>query len=77
MVLGFSNSKGVSLVNDLPLALSVPQVAELLSIGRNTAYELVRSRQIRSVRIGRSIRVPRSALDEYLNAPTNDSNRIA
>lgn len=64
-------------MNDLPLALSVPEVAKLLKIGRNTAYELVRSRQIRSVRIGRQIRVPRSALEEYLNAPTNDHGQIA
>ena len=38
----------------------------LLGIGRNTAYELIRSGQIRSVRIGRQIRIPREALLEFL-----------
>lgn len=71
-VLGFSSSRGVIPVSDLPLALSVPQVAELLNIGRNTVYELVRSHQLRSVRIGRQIRIPRSALEDYLNGPTNE-----
>ena len=31
-----------------------------------TNFELVRSGQLRSVRIGRSIRIPRDALVEYL-----------
>ncbi len=38
----------------------------VLGIGRNTAYELVRSGQIRSVRIGRQIRVPKEAVINYL-----------
>lgn len=37
----------------------------LLGIGRNTAYELIRSGQIRSVRIGRQIRIPREALLDF------------
>ena len=32
----------------------------------DTAYELIRSGQIRSVRIGRQIRIPRDALLEFL-----------
>ena len=46
----------------LPLFLTVPQVAAVLGIGRNTAYSLVRSGQLRSVRVGRQIRVPKDAL---------------
>ena len=34
----------------LPIVLSVEQVAKVLGIGKNTAYELVRSGRIRSVR---------------------------
>ena len=40
----------------------------ILGIGRNTAYELVRSGQIRSIKIGRQIRVPRGAVVEFLGA---------
>ena len=39
----------------------------VLDIGRNTAYELVRSGQIRSIRIGRQLRIPRDAVVEFLN----------
>lgn len=41
-------------------------VAVAINLGRNTAYELIRSGQIRSVRIGRQIRISREALLEFL-----------
>ncbi len=50
----------------LPLMLRVDDLPKLLSIGRNTAYELVRSGQIRSIKIGRCYRIPRDAVAEYL-----------
>ncbi len=46
-------------LNDLPMILRVEDLMPLLGIGRNTAYELIRSGQIRSVRIGRQIRIPK------------------
>ena len=52
--------------DDLPLALRVEDLMPILGIGRNTAYELVRSRKIRSIKIGRQIRIPRDAIVEYL-----------
>lgn len=54
-------------LNDLPMILRVEDLMPLLGIGRNTAYELIRSGQIRSVRIGRQIRVPRETLREFLD----------
>lgn len=38
----------------------------LLNIGRNSAYEMVRSGRIRSFRLGRSYRVPIEAVEEFL-----------
>ena len=52
--------------------LKVEDLAHMLSIGRNTAYELVRSGKIRSVKIGRSYRIPYSAVEDYLNASAED-----
>ena len=52
--------------DDLPLTLRVEDLMPILGIGRNTAYKLVRSGQIRSVRIGRQIRIPKDAILEYL-----------
>ena len=50
-----------------PLVLRVEDLMPILSIGRNSAYALVRSGAIRSVRIGRQLRIPRDALEEFLN----------
>ena len=52
--------------DDLPLTLRVEDLMPILGIGRNSAYELVRSGQIRSVKIGRQIRVPKEAVIDYL-----------
>lgn len=51
---------------NLPLVLKVEDLMRLLSVSRNAAYALVKSGTIRSVRIGRSYRVPRDAFLEYL-----------
>ena len=52
--------------DDLPLTLRVEDLMPILNIGRNTAYELVRSKQIYSVKIGRQLRIPKQALIDYL-----------
>ena len=56
----------VTNMSNLPLALTVLEAGQVLRVGRSVTYELVRSGQLRSVRIGRSIRIPRDALVEYL-----------
>lgn len=43
---------------DHPLTLTVEQAAKLLGIGRSTAYELVHTGDIPSLRLGRRIVVP-------------------
>ena len=62
-----TNYSTVTKFNELPLALTVTEAGQVLRIGRNVAYDLVRSGQLRSVRVGRNIRIPRDALAEYLN----------
>ncbi len=46
--------------------LSVEETAEILGIGRNSAYEGVRTGEIPSIRIGKRILVPRLALERIL-----------
>ena len=53
-------------LHELPVTLRVEELMPILGIGRNTAYELIRSGQMRSIRIGRQIRIPRDALLEFL-----------
>lgn len=61
------NTNNIITPENLPLVLSVPELAAVLQIGRNAAYNLVKSGEIRCVRIGRNIRIPQSALLNYLN----------
>lgn len=53
---------------EIPAILTVPQLAEFLNIGRNAAYDLVNSNQIKVIRIGKNIRIPRHAVLAYLEA---------
>jgi excisionase family DNA binding protein len=46
--------------------LTVEQAAEVLGVGRNSAYEAVRRGEIPVVRIGRRLVVPRAALERML-----------
>jgi excisionase family DNA binding protein len=50
------------------LALTVPEVAQLLGIGQTLAWKLVRSGEIRSRHIGRAVRVPVEAVEAFLAA---------
>lgn len=45
---------------------TVSEVATILGIGRNTAYESCRSGEIPNVKIGGRILIPCSAIDELL-----------
>ena len=52
--------------DELPLTLRVEDLMPILGIGRNTAYELIRCGKIRSIRIGRQLRIPKDAIQDYL-----------
>ena len=43
------------------------EAAPMLGIGRNGVYTLVRSGQLRSIKVGRKILIPLSAIEEFLN----------
>jgi excisionase family DNA binding protein len=51
---------------ELPLVLSVQQVQDVLDVSKTTAYELVHTGAIASVKIGRTFRVTRAALAKFL-----------
>lgn len=51
-----------------PLTLTVDEAAALLRIGRGSAYALVRSGRLRSIKIGRRILIPASAIEDFLRA---------
>ena len=53
-------------IDNLPITLTVVEVAKILRVGRNTAYRLVQNGAIPCVRFGRKIVIPRDALSEFL-----------
>lgn len=52
---------------ELPLVLTVEDLMPVLGVGRNTAYELVRSGKIRSFKVGNQYRIPRDAVVEFVS----------
>lgn len=48
------------------LLLTIKDVQEVTQLGRTTIYELMRSGELPFLRIGRSVRIRREALDEWL-----------
>lgn len=52
--------------DELPLALTVPEAANALRIGRNTAYQLVRCGKLQCIKVGRQLRIPKAAIQDYL-----------
>lgn len=54
------------------ILVSVVEVARMLSIGRTVAWELVRKQKIKSVKIGRTRRVPIAAIQEYVERLTDE-----
>jgi excisionase family DNA binding protein len=56
------------LINEPPRCLRVEDAARLLNVGRSTAYDLIRSGRLRSVKIGRRRLVPLDALDDLLSS---------
>ena len=57
---------------DYPDILTIPQVAKALGIGKKAAYALVNNKQLGAVRIGRTIKVPKFCLEEYVKTARNN-----
>ena len=56
-----------------PLTLTVEQAAKVLGIGRSTAYELVHTGDIPSLRLGRRIVVPAARLTALLGSVSTEA----
>lgn len=53
-------------LEDLPDVMTIMEAAKFLGIGRNTAYEAVRTKQIPSIKIGSRILIPKVGLVKLL-----------
>jgi excisionase family DNA binding protein len=57
---------GESEMVQLPFLLRPEEVAKALAIGRTAVFELIRTGELRSVKIGKSRRIPADAVVEYV-----------
>lgn len=56
-----------NIFNEYPNIVTVAQLQDMLNIGRNTAYNLLHSGKIKSIRIGKIHKIPKLNVINYLN----------
>ncbi len=60
-----------------PAFLTVAEVADAMRVSRMTVYRLVHSGEMPAIRVGKSYRVPASALEQYLEQATIEQGRLS
>jgi excisionase family DNA binding protein len=59
--------------------LSIPQVCQYLGMGKSWVYRRIHNQELPSVRLGRTIKIKRSDLEQYLedhrHSPADSSQR--
>jgi excisionase family DNA binding protein len=58
------------------LLLTVEEAAEAMSLGRTLMYQLIKDRQVRSIKVGRTRRIPTAALHEYVRRLSELENGV-
>lgn len=53
----------------LPVVLTAAEAMDILGVGKNTMYRLLKSGELPAVRIGRHWRIPKENLEQFLSAP--------
>lgn len=48
------------------LMLKPPEAADLLNVGRDKIYELVHAGELKAIRLGRSIRIPKEEIQRFI-----------
>ncbi len=60
-------------MNSAPEALTVPEVMAALRLSRSKVYDLIRTRQLGSITIGRARRIPADCLRQYVASQTEET----
>lgn len=56
----------MTMLNKYNDVLTVEELCEVLRIGKNTAYKLLKSGEVKSVKIGNIYKIPKKYLKEYI-----------
>jgi len=54
--------------SEYPDVITVEQLMEILHIGKNAAYSLLKSGEIRTIRIGRRYIIPKQSIITYISS---------
>ena len=57
-----------------PALLKVKEVARIIGFGRSKTYQMIRAGELPSIAIDGNIRVPRKALEHWLDQKTNSAS---
>ena len=52
--------------NNIPDVMTVKEVSAILKVGKNAVYKAIRCGRLRSIKIGKALRVTRPALIDFL-----------
>ena len=62
-----SKEKCRAVFKDYPDVMDVGQVSEILHVSAKTIYGLIRSGALKSLKVGRAFRIPKTNVMRYLN----------
>lgn len=58
--------RGTKVTTNIETVQRVPEVAKRLDCSRDAVYRLVNSGELRAIRVGRLVRIPESALADFI-----------
>ena len=59
------------MINDTSELITIEELCDTLSIGRNAAYQLLNSNQIQAFRIGRVWKISKMAVEDFILTQSN------
>lgn len=60
------NSTYMIMFRDFPDVVGITELCQILGIGRNKAYNLIKEKKIKAIPCSRKIKVPKIAVIDYL-----------
>lgn len=57
--------------NNFPELITIEDMCDILSIGKNSAYDLLNTGKVKAFRIGSHWKITREAIDEFIRKESN------
>lgn len=76
VIYAMNKSEKIEILKDYPDILIFDELVDILNVGINTTYELLRQKKIYSKKIGKEYKIPKICVIDYIynNKETNFSN---